>query len=98
MIELCFNPECNEELLYLRQGCIYALESGWPTLCSEFFWLCPTCCRAFELVPAPDGRPVLSPIAKRVRTDRECGRVRRVFGGVISQHLKTGEVHDIEDL
>ena len=43
MIGLCLNPECNEELRYLRQGSVYAWENGVAPEHSEFFWLCPAC-------------------------------------------------------
>lgn len=40
MVGHCFNPECKEELRHLRQGIVYAWDSGVAPERSGFFWLC----------------------------------------------------------
>ncbi len=50
MIGHCFNPDCKEELRYLRQGSVYQLETGFGREFHwEFFWLCPICSITFKV-------------------------------------------------
>jgi hypothetical protein len=80
MIERCFNPECSENLRYLNQGSVYAWERGSTRMFhTEFFWLCPTCSRIFQLASDESGRPVLSPRSLRIGPKRQGYRVRRVL-------------------
>ena len=59
MIGHCFNPECNEELRYLREGSVYQRETGiGQEFHSEFFWLCPLCSSALKLASDDNGEPV----------------------------------------
>lgn len=60
MIGHCFNPDCNEELRYLRQGSVYERENrGAADRHSEFFWLCPVCSISFRIVSGEDSVPLL---------------------------------------
>ncbi len=82
MIGNCFNPECNQELLYLSQGSVFAWESIVEgELHSEFFWLCSNCSQAFNVASGENGRPVLWPRSKRIGPDLNGSRVRRVLAG-----------------
>jgi hypothetical protein len=79
MIGLCLNPECNEELRYLRQGSVYAWEDGVAPEHSEFFWLCPACSLTFQVACDENGKAVLWPKRLRIGPNRTYSRVRRVF-------------------
>ena len=80
MIGRCFNPECGEELRYLRNGSVYAWESGSAhEIHVEFFWLCPTCSCTFQIACDENGRPVLEPGLRKLGFDRQGFRVRRVL-------------------
>jgi hypothetical protein len=79
MIGHCFNPECGEELRYLRQGSVYAWETGVPEFHVECFWLCSTCSRRYRVASDKMGRPVLSPNTLGIWSSRQGCRVRRVL-------------------
>lgn len=86
MIGHCFNPECNEELRYLRQGSVYQWEAGvGREFHSEFFWLCPTCSSKFKVASGDHGKPRLAPCGSTREGDRRCCRIRRVFRGVLPE-------------
>lgn len=90
MIGRCFNPECVEELRYLRQGSVYAWESGgMREFHVEFFWLCPTCTCRYQVASDEEGRPVLSPKSLRIWSGRHGCRVRRVFREVLQEYAAT---------
>jgi hypothetical protein len=89
MIGHCFNPECNEELRYLRQGSVYQWETGVAQdFHSEFFWLCPTCSPLFKVTSDHDGEPSLAPAALRDERDRRNSRIRRVLRDVMVPQLR----------
>jgi hypothetical protein len=79
MVGHCFNPECREELRYLRQGSFYAWDSGVAPEHSEFFWLCSACSRTFLVACDEHGRPVIWPKWLRIEPNPMYSRVRRVF-------------------
>jgi hypothetical protein len=82
MIGFCFNPVCNRELRYLRQGSVYQWETGvGQKMRSEFFWLCSDCSLQFELIFDPAGLPLLAPWGRKDR--QGCSRMRRVFQGML---------------
>jgi hypothetical protein len=86
MIGNCFNPKCNEELRYLRQGSVYQWETGVAEdFQSEFFWLCPVCSPIFKLVSDHDGEPSLAPAARKDEWGRRDSRIRRVLRGVVGK-------------
>jgi hypothetical protein len=83
MIGHCFNPECKQELHYLRQGSVYQWETSVGRYFhSEFFWLCPVCTSTFELASDKNGRPLLAPCGSRCEHHPTCSRIRRVLQGV----------------
>lgn len=87
VIGRCFNPECSEELRYLRQGSVYAWESGGAgEFRVEFFWLCPTCSCRYQVDSDEDGRPALSPRTLRIWSGPQGCRVRRVFREVLQEN------------
>jgi hypothetical protein len=79
MVGHCFNPECREELRYLRQGSFYAWDSGVAPEHSEFFWLCSACSRTFLVACDGHGRPLIWPRWLRIERNPTYSRVRRVF-------------------
>ncbi len=84
MIGHCFNPECNRELRYLRQGAVYQRETGTvKDFHSEFFWLCPACNSMFDLVSDANGEPELTPSGSRGHCAGGCSRIRKVLRGVL---------------
>lgn len=86
MIGRCFNPKCNEELRYLRQGSVYQWETGVAQdFHSEFFWLCPACSPIFKLVSGQAGEPSLAPAALKDEWGRRGSRIRRVLRGVVEE-------------
>ncbi len=86
MIGNCFNPKCNEELPYLRQGSVYQWETGVAQdFHSEFFWLCPACSPEFRLVSDRDGEPSLAPATLKDQWGRRDSRIRRVLRGVVEE-------------
>jgi hypothetical protein len=86
MIGHCFNPECHEELLYLRQGSVYQWETGaGRDFHSEFFWLCPGCSSRFKVLSGVDGEPSLAPAALKDECGQRDSRIRRVLRGVMEE-------------
>jgi hypothetical protein len=82
----CFNPECNEELLYLRLGSVYQWETGLGrAFHSEFFWLCPVCSSRFKVASDDDGEPLLVPGSSKRPSVRNDSRIRRVLRGVVQE-------------
>jgi hypothetical protein len=97
MIGHCFNPKCNEELRYLRQGSVYQWEKGVAQdFHSEFFWLCPACSPIFRLVSDRDGEPSLAPAALKDEWGRRDSRIRRVLRGVMEECMAV-PVSEIRD-
>ena len=57
MITRCANPACQEELHYLRNGRIIAVNvPAGPSTGVEHFWLCGTCCQYLDFDRVQDGR------------------------------------------
>jgi hypothetical protein len=62
MITRCANPVCQEELHYLRNGRIIAVNVPAGTAAGvEHFWLCGTCCQFLDFDRVQDGRMRLRP-------------------------------------
>jgi hypothetical protein len=88
MIGNCFNPACNEELRYLRQGSVYQWEIGvGRNFHSEFFWLCPNCTSTFELASDSKGGPLLARWGSKAEVQQRRSRIRRVLRGVLQECL-----------
>ncbi len=88
MIGHCFNPECNEELRYLRQGSVYQRETGAAQdFRSEFFWLCQACSPLFKVTSDDDGKPSLVPATRRDERVHRNFRIRRVLRDVVFTQL-----------
>jgi hypothetical protein len=88
MIGHCFNPACNKELRYLRQGTVYQWETGiGRDFHSEFFWPCPNCSSTFELASDENGGPLLAPWGARGEVHPRRSRIRRVLRGVLQECL-----------
>ena len=72
MLSKCANPVCSQTFLYLREGKLFrlavAIDNGEATaggnsaagsttrLRHEYFWLCESCARKFQVVSERDGR------------------------------------------
>ncbi len=92
MIGHCFNPDCKEELRYLRQGSVYQLETGLGReFHSEFFWLCAICSTTFKVSPDDKGMPLLSPCGSNEECHQRCCRVRRVLREVLQESSASPE-------
>jgi hypothetical protein len=65
VVDHCFNPECNRELRYLREGRVVRLihDNGNETRV-EHFWLCGNCSETHEFLFTPGGS-----IGLRLRID-----------------------------
>lgn len=86
MIGHCFNPKCNEELRYLRQGSVYQWERGIEQdFHSEFFWLCPICSPIFKVISDHEGEPSLGPAELKDECGRGGSRIRRVLREVLEE-------------
>ena len=86
MIGHCFNPKCNRELRYLRDGSVYQWESGvGRQFRSEFFWLCPACSSAFKVGTDENGSPLLVPSNLKRGGDRRQSRIRVVFRAALAE-------------
>jgi hypothetical protein len=56
MLNVCYNRECQKELLYLRDGRVVRIVHGdGDDARPEHFWLCGRCSRMYEFVFASDG-------------------------------------------
>jgi hypothetical protein len=98
MIGHCFNPACNQELHYLRQGSVYQWETGQGRdFHSEFFWLCPICSSLFEVSSDDHGLPLLAPCGAKGEGDLQFSRIRRVLRAVLQDCLAAGPMTTIED-
>src|ERR1700760_5068515 len=89
MVGHCFNPECRDELRYLRQGSFYAWDSGVAPERSEFLWLCSACSRAFLIACDERGRPVIWPKWLRIVPYARYSRVRGVQGRRKRRYVST---------
>lgn len=56
MVDRCFNPDCNKELHYLREGRVVRVMQGeGEELLIEHFWLCGACHQFCDFRFLPDG-------------------------------------------
>lgn len=68
MIDKCANPECDERLVYLRSGVLYAVDlhqaanDGGAT---HYFWMCEPCSSRYKLHFNRLGEPEIVPVAMR---------------------------------
>jgi hypothetical protein len=61
MIDRCFNPTCNRELRYLREGRVVRVIRGKEDdAVMEHYWLCGICYQSYDFVFPPDGTVALS--------------------------------------
>ncbi len=61
MISQCFNPDCKQELRYLRSGRVVRILKTTPEGVEvEHFWLCGTCYAAHDFSFDEDGNPALT--------------------------------------
>jgi hypothetical protein len=65
MIDKCANPLCDERLIYLRSGVLYAVETygslGTPKG-THFYWMCQECSSEYKLHFRDRGNPEVVPI------------------------------------
>jgi hypothetical protein len=62
MIDNCFNPDCNRELRYLRDGRIVRIDRGSGSgATSVHYWLCGPCYISYDFSFGMDGSVALSP-------------------------------------
>ena len=60
MINRCFNPACNRELHYLRDGRVVRVIRGMEGDASvEHYWLCGSCYQFHDFIFALDGAVTL---------------------------------------
>ena len=60
MINRCFNPACNRELRYLRDGRVVRVIRGDDeNACMEHYWLCGACYQRYDFVFPSDGTVTL---------------------------------------
>jgi hypothetical protein len=82
----CFNPACNQELRYLRQGSVYQLETGvGRRYRSDFFWLCLNCSPRFEVGSDDNGLPLLTPRGSTGGANHRFSRIKRVLRGMLQE-------------
>lgn len=56
MVNVCYNPECRQELRYLREGRVVRIVHGDNDEARlEHFWLCGPCSQVYEFVFPTDG-------------------------------------------
>jgi hypothetical protein len=86
MIGNCFNPACQKELRYLRQGAVYQWEKGsGPEFDSEFFWLCPRCSCTFDVGSDRQGMPSLTVCGAKIEGNPGCSRIRKVLREIVQE-------------
>jgi hypothetical protein len=62
MINNCFNPACNRELRYLRDGRIVRIDRGSGSGATfVHYWLCGSCYMSYDFSFSADGSVTLSP-------------------------------------
>jgi hypothetical protein len=62
MIDNCFNPDCNRELRYLRDGRIVRIDRGSGSGATfVHYWLCGLCHMSYDFSFGTDGSVTLSP-------------------------------------
>ena len=64
MIDKCANPQCDERLVYLRSGLLYAVDPhrDSPVQKRHFFWLCAACSLKYKLQFGHEDDPHVVPI------------------------------------
>jgi hypothetical protein len=68
MIDNCFNPVCNKELRYLRDGRIVRIDRGSGNEATfVHYWLCGPCYISYDFSFSANGSVTLSP--RPVRSD-----------------------------
>jgi hypothetical protein len=62
MIDKCFNPSCNKQMRYLRDGRVVRLirREGDRTLV-QHYWLCGNCYDSYDFAFPPGGEVVVEP-------------------------------------
>jgi hypothetical protein len=90
MICKCANPQCDEPLVYLRSGVLYAVDvrtNPRSERATHFFWMCEPCSIKYKLLFNERGDPSAVPIATRIFPDELASGniwVQRIF---MSRHL-----------
>jgi hypothetical protein len=70
MIDRCFNPACNKELHYLRDGrAVRAIHGKGENTSLEHYWLCGSCCQSHEFLFPSHGKVKLGIRAERQAPD-----------------------------
>lgn len=65
MIDKCANPECEEHLVYLRSGVLYAVDvyrESEDERTTHFFWMCESCSSRYRLRFDRFGEPHVVPV------------------------------------
>ena len=98
MVGKCANPQCDEPLVYLRSGVLYAVDvltNPRSERATHFFWMCELCSLEYKLLFNGGGEPRVVPIATRIfpyESKSENIRVQRIF---MNRHLSMPlEAHD----
>lgn len=92
MVDKCANPRCDEPLVYLRSGVLYAVDvRANPQMerTTHFFWICEPCSFKYKLLFDDKGQPNVVPITHRIfpyKSEPANSRVQRIF---INRHLST---------
>lgn len=105
MIDKCANPQCNERLVYLRSGVLYAvdtLSASNPQPATHFFWLCEPCSIKFTL--HFDGRsdPSVVPVrihnlpyaSESVHSRVQCIFMNRQWRQTTDENDRVGNEHE----
>jgi hypothetical protein len=98
MVGKCANSQCDEPLVYLRSGVLYAVDvrTNPPSeRATHFFWICEPCSLKYKLLFNERGEPSVVPIATRIfpyDSESRNIRVQRIF---MKRHLSMPlEAHD----
>lgn len=84
MIDKCANPQCDERLVYLRSGLLYAVDPHRDSQIqrTRFFWLCGACCLKYKLQFREDDASDLVSVSAPdlpYSLGIEASQVRRIF-------------------
>lgn len=62
MIDKCFNPTCDREMRYLRDGrVVRVIRREDDKTVVQHYWLCGSCYDAFDFAFLPDGEVIIEP-------------------------------------